>query len=79
MTEAWLSFSTAPDDGREVIAWREDAGVLIVQFVGPLDEYGQLDENEEPCWFTIHGEDLTADLPTHWIDLQGPDLKKEPS
>ncbi len=65
MTE-WQPISTAPKDGTEVLVYRKDAGIFMASFREAADEDG------ECYWFSISGEDLTGDLPTHWMPLPEP-------
>ncbi len=71
----WRSFTTAPEDGTEIIAWREDAGVFAVKFYrsGPTFDDGPPDLYD-CCWWA-DGEDLTGDLPTLWRPLPSPPSK----
>lgn len=67
----WQPFDTAPADHTAIIAWREDAGVMAIIF-GPPDhayrDFSELDDDDNDwCWFTLGGEDLTGDLPTLWM------------
>lgn len=65
----WNPFNTAPTDGTEVIVYREDAGVFMAAFrpsAGDDGEFGP-QMNGDECWFDNYGDDLTGDLPTHWM------------
>lgn len=64
-TEGWRPFETAPTDGREVLAYRRDAGVFPVvrRLPEPTDEYV---EGEDEIWFAVGGDDISDDLPTMW-------------
>lgn len=67
----WRPFGTAPEDGTEILAYRQDSGVIVVHFVSPSD-YNS-DGDDEPEWFTITGEHLCGDeLPTHWMPMPSP-------
>lgn len=61
---AWKSFATAPKD-KPAIVWRKDAGIFLA-------EYCEAEGSEEFLWFTAHGEDLTSDPPTLWLDIKEP-------
>lgn len=61
MTE-WQPISTAPKDGTEIIVFRNDAGVFCAFF-----------HEETECWFSADGlDDITDDMPTHWMPLPPP-------
>lgn len=62
---SWRPFNTAPEDGSIIIAYRADAGAFLAHNVCTED-------CEEGCWFTTDGEDLTGDLPTHWMPTPEP-------
>jgi len=68
--DGWRDFSTAPKDGTEVQVYRVDAGVFTAHFTSPAS-MGASDDEEE-CWFTTGGDDLTGDLPTLWKPLSAP-------
>lgn len=73
VTQAWMPFDSAPVDGSEIIVYRDDAGVFTAHFTSPMEMIGSDDtDDDELRWFTIHGEDLTEDLPTHWMPLPLP-------
>lgn len=57
----WRSFATAPEDGTEIIAWRDEDGVFVARC---WDQ----DQEKDGCWFA-DGDDLTGDLPTLWMPL----------
>lgn len=58
----WRPIETAPRDGTEFIAYRPDAGVFTAGY-----------DDEQDVWFANHGyEDITDDLPTHWMPLPPP-------
>lgn len=63
----WKPFDTAPKTQSDVIVWREDAGTFVARFCSPLTEDGEPLPENEWLWFTAEGEDLTDDLPTHWL------------
>ena len=71
MKHEWMPFETAPTDGTEVLVYRKDAGVFTALFVVPAC-YGEWDDME-PLWFSGGVcEDLTEDLPSHWMPFPDP-------
>lgn len=75
--DGWQLMGTAPKDGTEFLAWRKDAGVMLVRWTAPVDflserELGDLDEEaaHEEGWFYsdfVSGDRLDGDMvPTHW-------------
>lgn len=64
--------SAAPRDGREVLVYRPDAGVFTAHFTESWAAGDYLERTGDPCWFTASGEDLTEDMPTHWMPLPQP-------
>ena len=66
----WRLFETAPKDGTTVLVYRKDAGVFEAHFVSPSEMI--VSDDDIPAWFSTNGEDLTDDLPTHWIPLPAP-------
>lgn len=63
----WQPFATAPEDGTEIIVWREDSGVFTAKFYSADSVFDDVDLAEN-CWFA-GGEDLTFHLPTLWMPL----------
>lgn len=61
----WRPFEGAPTDGTSILVYRPDAGVFVAAFVA----YGT---EGEKCWWADGGEDLSDDLPTHWMPLPAP-------
>lgn len=59
--EQWRPWPEGGPDTAECLAWRPDAGLLLA-VVRQTDEV-------EVGWFTVEGEDLTDDEPTHWMPL----------
>lgn len=59
----WLPFTEdAQSIQGSVLVWREDAGVFVAFY-----------DDEQECWFTNYGEDLTGDLPTFYAAMpKGP-------
>lgn len=69
--ERWQPIETAPKDGSTVLAYRKDAGVFTIHYV---EEDAHLSSQMNPpegdyYWFTTSGEDLTDDMPTHWMPM----------
>jgi hypothetical protein len=67
----WQPFSTAPMNGDVVLVFRPDAGVFTAHYV---EEDAHISTPERPpegeaFWFSTSGDDLTGDLPTHWMPL----------
>ena len=61
----WLPFSEAAETIDSILVWREDAGVFVAFYA-----------DEQECWFTSFGEDLTGDLPTFYAKMpKGPTSK----
>lgn len=64
----------------EFIAYRPDAGVFPAQWHYPAHPDGGYDEEADPVLFTSGGyEDLTRDMPTHWMPLPPPPAEIGPS
>jgi hypothetical protein len=63
-------FENAPMDGTVILVYRRDVDVFAAHYVSPAD-MGASDD-DEPRWWTIYGEDLTRDMPTHWAPLPAP-------
>lgn len=84
--DEWQPIATAPQDGTEILGWREDAGVLLIWWAAPIDfcteeELQDIDiDSAESCdWFYVDstsGGRLDGDeAPTHWMPLpKGPAL-----
>ena len=84
--EQWEIIETAPKDGTEILAWREDAGVFIARYTSAdtvltereIEEQGWTDEQLfAEDWFAadfVAGCRMDGDLaPTHWMPLpKGP-------
>ena len=82
---AWLPIATAPQNGTEILAWREDAGCLLVRWISPeefLTDRELADWRRDGCtddaieqqdWFYadfLSGGRLEGDeAPTHWMPL----------
>lgn len=61
-----------PGDGTEILAFRPDVGVFAATRRPPSHEDGGWDEDAEPLLFTLAGEDISGDPPTHWHPLPPP-------
>ncbi len=70
MTHEWMPFATAPKDRTEIIVYRKDAGGFTAIFCEPLSD--EPVSEDDWCWFSASGQDLTGDLPTHWMPLPEP-------
>lgn len=66
--ETWKPFITAPENGSDILVFREDAGIFIAF---PYHDGDSL------RWFADGGEDISGDLPTHWQPLPKPPQIKE--
>jgi len=60
----WRGIESAPVN-EQFLAYRPDAGVFAARWC-------YLDHEDDPVLFTAEGEDLTGDLPTHWMPLPAP-------
>jgi len=83
----WRPFDTAPQDGTEIIVYREDALVFTASFCESRSEepanehdrqwFGESTDEDGWCWFSACGDDLTGDLPTLWMPMPAPPLTQE--
>lgn len=65
--DGWLSWPPPEIIGQEVLAYRDDAGVLLVVFANSREDGDRYpDYTGEPAWFTAQGDDLTGQHPSHW-------------
>lgn len=76
----WQDISTAPQDGTEVLCWREDCGPFIAKYTSvdsfPLTQ-AEIDAMDEETlfhkdWFTQWPQAFRLDgseAPTHWMPL----------
>ena len=69
----WRPLIDAPEGEIEVLAFREDAGVFTA-FRAEVHALGAATAEHAIIWYSTNGEDLTADLPTHFIALESLDL-----
>lgn len=77
---AWQDFASAPKDGDPVVVWRADAGWFVAIWESPAEcaaaeswpDDDPRQDDWEACWWTADGEDLTDDLPTHWMRPEPP-------
>lgn len=73
----WRPFDSAPPY-QDILAYRPDAGVMAVRYDSPSRGIDPEEDEDCECWWTIEGEDLTGDLPTHWMPMPaGPDADEE--
>ncbi|WP_442935585.1 DUF551 domain-containing protein [Nitratireductor sp. CH_MIT9313-5] len=70
----WQPIETAPQDGSVILVYRSDAGVFAAHYVEEDAHLSTaLNPPEGNCyWFSTSGEDLTGDMPTHWMPLPSP-------
>lgn len=81
----WQPINTAPKDGTEILAFREDAGVFIARWdcaesFLTTDEMEAMDISDDDIfaedWFCadfVCGSRLDGDtVPTHWMPLPEP-------
>lgn len=80
----WQPIETAPKDGTEILAYREDAGIFLVKWMAPVEfmtereveEAGLYDWMEEEDWWGadfINGFRASNDGGfTHWQPLPPP-------
>jgi hypothetical protein len=79
----WQPIETAPKDGTEILAWRNDCGVLLIRWTSmdafcPERELETLDEETifQQDWFCadfVSGCRLEgSETPTHWMPLPEP-------
>jgi len=77
----WQPIETAPKDGTEILAWREDCGVLLIRWdcldnICSEAEARDMTEDElfEMDWFCadfVAGDRLQEPV-THWMPLPEP-------
>jgi len=83
MNNKWQPIETAPKDGTEILAYREDCGVLLIRYGCLVDFETEQDQKKyseddlfQRDWFMadfIMGWRLECDLvPTHWMPLPEP-------
>ncbi|WP_126313260.1 DUF551 domain-containing protein [Delftia acidovorans] len=86
----WQDISTAPQDGTEVLCWREDCGPFIAKYTSvdsfPLTQ-AEIDAMDEESlfhkdWFTQWPQAFRLDgseAPTHWMPLPAAPGKESPA
>lgn len=79
---AWQPFETAPAL-KVIVVWRPDAGWFLAEFTSPAEATDHLPDDQksddwERTWFSVDGEDLTNDLPTHWMIPSDPNQHAAP-
>jgi len=70
----WRDIESAPETGETILAYRSDAGVFTAHYVEDDAHLSSpMNPPEGECyWFTTGGDDLTDDMPTHWMPLPPP-------
>lgn len=80
VAQGWQPIATAPKDGTEILAWRQDAGAFIALYTSPSGlpmTQDEIDKCEEEWlfqedWFTQWPQAIRLDgseAPTHWMYL----------
>lgn len=76
----WYPIETAPKDGTEILAWRDDCGILLARWDAPenflpdseCEKLGS-ESAEQYDWFYadfVDGGRLEgSEIPTHWMPL----------
>lgn len=82
----WKTIDTAPQDGTEILGWRNDAGVMLMRYVCPAqfleeDAIEEMDDEDaySEGWFCADFPECErideSEWPTHWMPIpEGPDL-----
>jgi hypothetical protein len=75
----WKPIATAPRDGTEILAWRQDAGVMLVRYTSleafltesELEDYDEETIFQEDWFYAdfVQGGRLDEEPPTHWMHL----------
>lgn len=69
----WQLIETAPKDGMPIIVYSPENGVFTAEYTESLCDCCYPEERHgEEAWFASTGEDLTDDMPTHWMPLPTP-------
>lgn len=86
---SWQLIETAPKDGTEILAHREDAGVFMIRYTSPVEfltesECEKMGEDSEASdWFysdfVAGGRLEGSEIPTHWMPLPKPPVFNPPS
>ena len=87
----WRTIDSAPKDGTEILAWREDCGVVIAAWTCQSNlmtddeiERADLGDSADDCdWFSAYGFGCDwmsgGEAPTYWLPMPaGPALKGAP-
>lgn len=75
----WKPMSSAPESGDVILVYRPDAGVFTAHYVeddAHFSNYMNPPEGDY-YWFSTCGDDLTNDMPTHWMPLPNPPITGE--
>lgn len=72
--QAWQPIETALEDGTVILVYRPDSGVFTAHYVEEdAHSSNQMNPPEgDHYWFSTNGEDLSHDMPTHWMPLPSP-------
>lgn len=70
----WRTMDSAPESGDVILVYRPDSGVFSAHYVEEdAHTSNYLNPPEGECyWFSTCGDDLTNEMPTHWMPLPQP-------